>query len=147
MVGNGGLGNNVRREELVNIFSKYGSVVDVLLKPRKPYAFVTFSTVQESVRAFQDIHGRTMKCPEELSLPNVTFYLSFVKEGTQKQDIFSTLFLLFICSKRVCLHSIDASVMSLLISISRVACRLLDTEHRSVWMSSSLISMYHGCVL
>ena len=51
------------------------------MKPRKPYAFITFSTAQESIDAFNDIHGKTMQCPEQLSVPNVTFYLSFIKEG------------------------------------------------------------------
>ena len=73
----------MQREELLNIFSKYGLVLDVLMKPQKPYAFVTFSSVEESLLSFRGLHGRTMKCPEELSVPNVTFYISFIENGKQ----------------------------------------------------------------
>ena len=81
MIANGGLANDVQREELWNIFSKHGCIMDIVMKPKKPYAFITFSTELEALEAINSIHGRTLLCPEELSTPGVVFYLSYLQQS------------------------------------------------------------------
>jgi len=85
VVANGGLGNDIELEELWTIFSQHGSIVDIIMKPRKPFAFVSFASEKEASDAVNGIHGRVLQHPEELSRPNVTFYLSYVEKSTSAQ--------------------------------------------------------------
>lgn len=85
MVANGGLGNDIEREELWLIFSQHGSIVDIIMKPRKPFAFVSFASEKEASDAVNGVHGRVLRHPEELSRPNVTFYLSCVETSESAQ--------------------------------------------------------------
>ena len=81
MVANGGLGNGVQQEELHGIFHAFGTITAIAMLPRKPYAFISFSSAESASAALAQVHGRELQCPEELSLPGVKFYLAYVEHG------------------------------------------------------------------
>jgi alkylated DNA repair protein alkB homolog 8 len=77
VVANGGLGNGVDREQLWYLFEKYGKIVDIVMKPRKPYAFVSFQTVEEAERAMKELNGHRL---EDSNVDGPLLYLLYVKE-------------------------------------------------------------------
>ncbi len=81
MIGNGGLGNSVTRQELEGIFSIYGMIVDIVMQPQKPYAFVSYTTVEEAKTAFQAMHGEKLTSAEWGPEPGIRLYLSYVLSG------------------------------------------------------------------
>ena len=81
VVGNGGLGNNVQRSELFEIFSKYGDIADIITLPEKSFAFVCFKKLDQAIKAYDGIQGQELKCPDEISVPGIRFYLYFTNNG------------------------------------------------------------------
>lgn len=80
VVANGGLGNNVSRNDLERIFAPCGEIVDILMKPRKPYAFISFTEAVGAERAMQTLQGAEVT-GSDLSLTSLRFYLSFITSG------------------------------------------------------------------
>jgi RNA recognition motif-containing protein len=78
-VANGGLGNNVSRDVLTSTFSTFGEIIDIVMIPAKPYAFVSFSDVNSSETALQSLQGMEISSREMLA--PVKLYLSFIKSG------------------------------------------------------------------
>ncbi|KAJ8256777.1 hypothetical protein COCON_G00189290 [Conger conger] len=75
VVANGGLGNGVSREQLQAVLKDSGCVETLLMPPNKPYAFVTYGSVEEARRCQVSLNGRQLQCQGQA----VTLYLSFVE--------------------------------------------------------------------
>nr|XP_055067779.1 alkylated DNA repair protein alkB homolog 8 [Misgurnus anguillicaudatus] len=76
VVSNGGLGNGVSRESLLEVLEEGGTVKSLLTPPAKPYAFVTYSSTQESQNAYTLLNGRSLLCEDQ----SVTLYFSYVEK-------------------------------------------------------------------
>lgn len=74
---NGGLGNGVSRESLLEVLKEGGTVETLLTPPAKPYAFVTYSSVEAGQNAYTFLNGRALQCQEQ----SVTLYFSYVEKG------------------------------------------------------------------
>lgn len=78
---NGGLSNGVEREQLYSLFAKYGCITDIVMKPCKPYAFVSFSSIDEAVFAMNEVNGRLLSHDSDHPLsPDPQLYLLYVAE-------------------------------------------------------------------
>ncbi|XP_047664878.1 alkylated DNA repair protein alkB homolog 8 isoform X2 [Tachysurus fulvidraco] len=74
LVSNGGLGNGVSRELLMEVLTEGGAVESLLMPPNKPYSFATFASLQESQRAHTLCNGRVLECNGH----DVTLYCSYI---------------------------------------------------------------------
>lgn len=74
VIGNGGLDNGVTREALLSAFSRFGIIHHILMQPRKPYSFVTYSCVKESNEAIAALNGHTITVDKDIIL-----YISHVE--------------------------------------------------------------------
>uniref|UniRef100_A0A3Q4H8Z9 tRNA (carboxymethyluridine(34)-5-O)-methyltransferase n=1 Tax=Neolamprologus brichardi TaxID=32507 RepID=A0A3Q4H8Z9_NEOBR len=74
VVANGGLGNNVSREELSAALKEMGEVESLLMPPHKPYAFVTYS----ALKAYTHLNGQKLQCGES----SVMLCLSYVNSAS-----------------------------------------------------------------
>ncbi|KAJ0063435.1 hypothetical protein NL108_002718, partial [Boleophthalmus pectinirostris] len=75
VVTNGGLGNGVSREDLSATLEEIGRVEVLVMPPHKPYAFVTYSSEENALKAHINLNGHKLQCGES----TVTLYLSFVE--------------------------------------------------------------------
>ncbi|XP_068122965.1 alkylated DNA repair protein alkB homolog 8 isoform X2 [Hyperolius riggenbachi] len=76
VVANGGLGNGVSRQQLLDVLQKYGCVESLIMPPNKPYSFVTYSSSEMASDAYSSVSGEEL--PSEDCGQKVTLYLSFV---------------------------------------------------------------------
>ncbi|XP_041851484.1 alkylated DNA repair protein alkB homolog 8 [Melanotaenia boesemani] len=81
VVSNGGLGNNVSREELLAVLKEMGEVESLVMPPHKPYAFVTYRCEDSAQKAHAHLNGQKLQCGET----SVTLYLSYVDSVTYKE--------------------------------------------------------------
>uniref|UniRef100_A0A4W4FIU1 tRNA (carboxymethyluridine(34)-5-O)-methyltransferase n=1 Tax=Electrophorus electricus TaxID=8005 RepID=A0A4W4FIU1_ELEEL len=77
VVSNGGLGNGVSRELLLELLKDGGTVESILMPPNKPYAYVTYASLEEGQNAQGLLNGRVLRCHDQ----DITLYLSFVENG------------------------------------------------------------------
>ncbi|CAG6004501.1 unnamed protein product [Menidia menidia] len=82
VVANGGLGNNVTREELSAALKEMGEVESLVMPPHKPYAFVTYRCENSARKAHTYLNGHKLHCGEQ----EVTFYLSYVESVNSKEE-------------------------------------------------------------
>nr|XP_023648131.1 alkylated DNA repair protein alkB homolog 8 isoform X1 [Paramormyrops kingsleyae] len=75
-VANGGLGNGVSREQLLDVLGRCGHVEALLMPPNKPYAFVTYGTVEDARRCQTSLGGRQLQCQGQ----TITLYFCFVEK-------------------------------------------------------------------
>ncbi|XP_072248680.1 tRNA (carboxymethyluridine(34)-5-O)-methyltransferase alkbh8 [Leuresthes tenuis] len=87
VVANGGLGNNVTREELFAALTEMGEVESLIMPPHKPYAFVTYRCEDGARRAHIDLNGHKLQCGEH----DVTLYLSYVESVNHKEETVAPL--------------------------------------------------------
>lgn len=81
VVANGGLSNGVEREQLWSLFAKYGSITDIVMKPCKPYAFISFSSVDEAVLAVSELNGKFLSHGSGHHIsPDPQLYMLYVAE-------------------------------------------------------------------
>uniref|UniRef100_UPI00398E641F tRNA (carboxymethyluridine(34)-5-O)-methyltransferase ALKBH8 n=1 Tax=Pristiophorus japonicus TaxID=55135 RepID=UPI00398E641F len=78
VVANGGLGNGVSRQQLVEVLQQFGTVETLLMLPNKPHAFATYGTIQEAREAYNALNGRDLKT--DGNTQPITLYLNFVEE-------------------------------------------------------------------
>ena len=62
----------------------YGTLLDVVMQPNKPYAFVTYADVSSAKLAFSEVNG----CMQSLSCGEVTFYINYVKQGKLSYSVY-----------------------------------------------------------
>ncbi|XP_036392859.1 alkylated DNA repair protein alkB homolog 8 [Megalops cyprinoides] len=87
VVANGGLGNGVSREQLQDVLRESGCVESLLMPPCKPYAFVTYGSVEDAQRAHTSLNGRQLHCQGQ----SVTLYLSFVEKVGCESEVSTQL--------------------------------------------------------
>ncbi|CAG2219912.1 ALKBH8 [Mytilus edulis] len=78
-VHNGGLDNSVSREEISTALDKNGSLIDVIMLPKKPYSFVCFKTTEDATKCCEEFNGLEMP-PNGKRKHSVIFYLSYVNK-------------------------------------------------------------------
>ncbi|XP_038055354.1 alkylated DNA repair protein alkB homolog 8-like [Patiria miniata] len=79
IVGNGGLGNGVSRNDLKPLFSQYGQLTDIVMLPGKPYSIICYASVEEAVKAHDCLQGWQLRPPDGPTAA-VILYLSFINE-------------------------------------------------------------------
>eukprot|EP00079_Xenopus_tropicalis_P021245 XP_012812513.1 PREDICTED: alkylated DNA repair protein alkB homolog 8 isoform X2 [Xenopus tropicalis] len=89
VVANGGLGNGVSRQQLLAVLERCGKVETLLMPPNKPYAFVTYSSAEEAIKAYSSLSGQEL-CGEDAEQP-ITLYLSFVEKVVVKEVLSPSL--------------------------------------------------------
>ncbi|XP_044298162.1 alkylated DNA repair protein alkB homolog 8 isoform X2 [Varanus komodoensis] len=78
VIANGGLGNGVSRCQLRSVVEESGLVEALLMPPKKPYAFVKYTTAEDSKRAYDSLNGKEILM--EGSSQNVVLYFNFVEK-------------------------------------------------------------------
>ncbi|OWK17735.1 ALKBH8, partial [Cervus elaphus hippelaphus] len=76
IVANGGLGNQVSRNQLLPVLEKCGLVDALLMPPNKPYSCVRYKTVEESKKAYDSLNGKEIV--DDLG-QKISLYLNFVE--------------------------------------------------------------------
>lgn len=79
---NGGLGNGVSRESLLEVLKEGGTVESLLTPPAKPYAFVTYSSTEAGQNAYTLLNGRVLQCHDQ----SVALYFSYVEKGVSRES-------------------------------------------------------------
>ncbi|XP_027961830.1 alkylated DNA repair protein alkB homolog 8 isoform X1 [Eumetopias jubatus] len=82
VVANGGLGNNVSRNQLVPVLEKCGLVDALLMPPSKPYSFVRYKTAEEAKEAYVTLNGKEIV--DDLG-QKIILYLNFVEKAQWKE--------------------------------------------------------------
>jgi len=81
VVANGGLSNDVEREQLWSLFAKYGCITDIVMKPCKPYTFISFSSVDEAMMAVSELNGKFLSHGSDCAIsPDPQLYMLYVAE-------------------------------------------------------------------
>ena len=89
---NGGLGNNVQREQLLSVFEPHGRVTNVVMEQDQPYAFVSYSSFPEASAAQAAIHGSLLEGQQTVPAAQaVKLYLAYVDKGTQLKYIYACM--------------------------------------------------------
>ncbi|XP_077154520.1 tRNA (carboxymethyluridine(34)-5-O)-methyltransferase ALKBH8 isoform X2 [Ranitomeya variabilis] len=83
VVANGGLGNGVSRERLLDVLKVYGMVESLVMPPNKPYCFVTYSSPEAAISAYSSLSGRDILFVD--TEQKITLYLSFVDKVEVKE--------------------------------------------------------------
>lgn len=76
MVCNYGLVNGLSRQDVLEVFSRYGQVNHIIMLPHKSYCFVRYTDVQEAMRAYDKVNGK-----KNTHLYQQLFYLIYTKSG------------------------------------------------------------------
>ena len=76
LVKNGGLMCEVKRQDLVNVFGKYGKLEDLVMLPGKSYSYALFSDVTGARNAMENINGK--KISNQTVLCGRIFYLVYL---------------------------------------------------------------------
>ncbi len=58
LVCNAGLMNGFSHEAIMDIFSKWGSVVSIQLLPNRSYSFLEYDSKDDSMKAFEAVCGK-----------------------------------------------------------------------------------------
>nr|XP_033804703.1 alkylated DNA repair protein alkB homolog 8 isoform X2 [Geotrypetes seraphini] len=78
VVANGGLGNGMNRQQMLEVLETCGRVEALLMPPNKPYSFVQYGTIEEAKKAYRLLGGKKVIL-DDLSL-NITLYVNFVEK-------------------------------------------------------------------
>ncbi|XP_072119219.1 tRNA (carboxymethyluridine(34)-5-O)-methyltransferase alkbh8 [Mobula birostris] len=78
VIANGGLGNGVSRQQLLEVLQVFGTVETLLMSPNKPHALATYSTIQEAKKAHDHLNGQVLKT--DGSTQPITLYVNFVEK-------------------------------------------------------------------
>ncbi len=79
IVGNGGLGNGVSRDNLKPLFSQYGQLTDIVMLPGKPYSVICYSSIHEAISAYENLQACQLR-PSDSPASGVVLYLSYINE-------------------------------------------------------------------
>ncbi|KAK3577072.1 hypothetical protein CHS0354_037097 [Potamilus streckersoni] len=78
-VNNAGLDTGVTRDEVFEVFCKYGETDDIMMLPKKPYCFVCYKLVENAEEAYIHLNGYTIPATDTRK-SSCTFYISFVSK-------------------------------------------------------------------
>ncbi|KAL3879966.1 hypothetical protein ACJMK2_032242 [Sinanodonta woodiana] len=78
-VNNAGLDTGMTRDEVFEVFCKYGETDDILMLPKKPYCFVCYKLVENAEEAYVHLNGYTIPATDTRKT-SCTFYISFVSK-------------------------------------------------------------------
>ncbi|XP_066537011.1 alkylated DNA repair protein alkB homolog 8 isoform X2 [Hoplias malabaricus] len=87
VVSNGGLGNGVSRELLLEVLKEGGAVESLLMPPNKPYAYVTYASLEDGQNAHRLLNGRVIKSQGH----EVTLYFSYIQNVESEECVVSAL--------------------------------------------------------
>ncbi|KAJ8410812.1 hypothetical protein AAFF_G00187690 [Aldrovandia affinis] len=87
VVANGGLGNGMSREKLLDVLRESGCVESLIMPPNKPYAFVTYGCAEDAQRCHASLNGSQLHCQGQ----TVTLYLSFVEKVGSESGVCTEL--------------------------------------------------------
>lgn len=76
MVCNAGLASSIQHEDIVELFTKYGEVQNVLMIPGKSYCFIEFKNVLDAETAYSAVNGKI-----KLDKMDGVIYLLFTDSG------------------------------------------------------------------
>ena len=76
LVKNGGLMCGVKRQDILGVFQKYGTLEDLVMLPGKSYCYVLYSSLKNAEKAVMDLNGR--KLLNEMSLCGTILYLAYL---------------------------------------------------------------------
>ena len=65
---------------MFDLFGCHGNVCEVIMLPRKPYAFVCFLCEEEAEAAYNALNGYKLEATEERK-EEITLYISYVRQG------------------------------------------------------------------
>lgn len=88
---NAGLDVGVSYDEVHEVFNPFGKVDEIIMLPKKPYAFVCYQDLDSAERAMNQLNGTSL--PETSSRKqSATLYIFFVSKGinisfTFKNDV------------------------------------------------------------
>ena len=68
------------QDEVLRLFSCHGNICDIIMLPRKPYAFVCFLSEEEAESACKALNGHTLAASGDRK-EEITLYISFVSQG------------------------------------------------------------------
>ncbi|KAL5011567.1 hypothetical protein ScPMuIL_010118 [Solemya velum] len=77
---NAGLDNGVSREEVQHFFSSHGNLEEVIMLPRKPYAFVCYTDEEGAQQAHTALNGVEVQIGED-HVRSVTFHIFYVSKA------------------------------------------------------------------
>ncbi|XP_075706095.1 tRNA (carboxymethyluridine(34)-5-O)-methyltransferase ALKBH8 isoform X2 [Rhinoderma darwinii] len=83
VVANGGLGNGVSRQQLLDVLQTHGLVESLVMPPNKPYSFVTYTSPEAAISAYSSLSGQDLLSVD--SEQKITLYLSFVDKVEVKE--------------------------------------------------------------
>ncbi|XP_075054923.1 tRNA (carboxymethyluridine(34)-5-O)-methyltransferase ALKBH8 [Mixophyes fleayi] len=89
VIANGGLGNGVSRQQLLDVLQRCGLVESLLMPPNKPYSFVTYSSTEEAINSYTSLSGQDI--PSGDSEQKITLYMSFVDKVEAKEILLPPL--------------------------------------------------------
>ncbi|XP_047121255.1 alkylated DNA repair protein alkB homolog 8 [Schistocerca piceifrons] len=87
-IGNAGLVSGMKRESLLEMFSSYGLVEEIVMLPGKSYSFIVYQEPSAAALAYNAVHGKQLK---EFNMR--CLYLAYTEKlpDTQKLNISNTL--------------------------------------------------------
>ncbi|KAM3935290.1 tRNA (carboxymethyluridine(34)-5-O)-methyltransferase ALKBH8 [Leptodactylus fuscus] len=83
VVANGGLGNGVSRQQLLDVLKTHGLVESLVMPPNKPYSFVTYASPEAAISAYSSLSGQDILSVD--AKQKITLYLSFVDKVEVKE--------------------------------------------------------------
>ncbi len=78
LISNGGLICGIERNHLLAWFGIYGPIESLLMVPGKSFSLISFKTVEESIKAFDGVHGKSLNFPEQKPAGEITLYLAYL---------------------------------------------------------------------
>lgn len=80
MISNAGLVSGIKYEEIAQLFTLYGSVEKIVMIPNKSYSFITFSKIEEAIKASGEINGKV-----KIGNMDGPLYLYFTTSGNTQR--------------------------------------------------------------
>jgi len=77
-IGNGGMLCGVDREHLLNLFSAHGSISDLVMLPRKSFAFLKYQNKESAEKSITHLNGYALVNSQTTS----PFYIQFINEDS-----------------------------------------------------------------
>lgn len=80
IVQNGGIGNNVSQSELLQLFTKYGVVENIVMVPKKQFCFVCFPSENTASQVLNELNGYLLRKGSDPT-QDVVLYFLYTDQG------------------------------------------------------------------